>query len=200
MLYNLYLRFFYILNHPVLDLVKSAYADIMIYPDNRICIESTNTNFNVKDDESSDYELSYCYELVIPPSTEKQIREYMQMDLKKYFGVVARKEIRKIKCLVLSRMAGFTPKLSKVLPKSFDIEKETRKKYIYGQTVAFAVQLLNGQSQIPFVDESHFNGNISIDLPFNLTDLKALQAAFRKIGFDLTKEEKDLDVVVISDL
>lgn len=191
---------FYLLNHSLLNLIKNAYPEMMALPDNRICIESSNPNLNVKDNELSKYQFSFCYELVIPPSTEKQVREYMRTDLKKYFRVTEQKETRLMKCLVLRPRGGLLPPNKKEAGNNFDLEKDSKKKYIYNQPVSFALQLLNEYSSLPIIDETGIKTNISIDLPFDLTDVKTLQQAFWKSGFDLREEKKEIEVEVISDL
>ena len=188
----------YNLNKSLLDLIRDAYRNLMKYPDNRIMIESSKTNLlPSKDDPRSN---SYCYELVLPPSNEQQVLEYMQLDLQKYFGIAVRNEIRNLKCLVLQVAQDVTPSEKKEEAKDFDLQMDSKKKFIYNQPLSFALQLLNEYSPLPIIDESNIRTTISIDLPFDLTDIKALQEAFRQSGFDLREEQRKIEVSVISDL
>jgi hypothetical protein len=124
----------------------------------------------------------------------------LRTDLKKYFRVTAQKEKRLMKCLVLRKYEGELPDDKKETKNNFDLQKDTKKKYIYNQPLSFALQLLNEYSLLPIIDVTNLKTNISIDLPFDLTDIKALQKAFRNIGFDLSEEQKEIEVEVISDL
>lgn len=191
----------YLLNQSLLALMKDAYNDIMIYPDNRIIIESKNKHIDIKNNTPSKYNDLFCYETVNPPFTEKQWRKYMQEDLERYFQITVTKGNRKMKCLVLSRGENFKILAeNKSIKGSLDLEKETLKKSIRNTSPIRVVQLLNNYSQIPIVDESSSSTNISIDLPFYLTDIQALKEAFKKIGFNLKEEEREMEVAVISDL
>jgi len=185
------------LNQSFLNLVKDAFRDSMKYPDNRILIESSNVRLlPSKEDPRANY---YCYELVIPPCNDHQVREYMRQDLQKYFGIRVHNETRKIKCLVLRREQG-APSQKKEKAENFDLQRDSKRKFIYNEPLAFALQLLNEYSPLAIIDASNLKTNISIDLPYDLTDVKALQQAFKKSGFDLRQEQRDIEVTVISDL
>lgn len=185
------------LNQSFLTLVKDAFRDSIKFADNRILIESSKANLlPSKEDPRASY---YCYELTIPPGNDLQVREYMRQDLQKYFGIRVHNETRKIKCLVLrdGRTVPFT-KQKEV--KDYDLQENSKRKFIYNQPLPFALQLLNEYSRLPIIDLTNSKTNISIDLPFDLTDVKALQIAFKKSGFKLREEQRPLEVTVISDL
>lgn len=186
------------LNQSFLNLVRNAYRDSMKYPDNRTFIETSKASLlTSKNDSRSD---SYCYELVIPPSNEQQVRAYMQLDLQRYFGITVHNENRELKCLVLRVLKGDIQGVNNQNEKGFDLQKDSKKKFIYNQPLPFALQLLNQYSALPIIDASNLKATISIDLPYDLTDIKALQQAFRQTGFDLREEERTIEVSVISDL
>jgi thiol-disulfide isomerase/thioredoxin len=187
----------FLLNQSLLSLVKDAYRDSMRYPDNRIFIESANSNFSPENNTRPANQ--FCYELVIPPSTEEQIKQYFQMDLKKYFGITVHNEMRKMKCLVLEKLPQARAASDSFGDKSFDLQKNTLKKYIHNRSVASAVRLLNLYSNLPIIDESDVNGDISLDLPFDLTDIKGLQNSFARAGFTLKEDDRKLEVTLISD-
>src|SRR6185437_898928 len=100
----------------------------------------------------------FCYELNVPPATEEQIKQYMKMDLKKYFGITVHNEMRKIKCLVLQRSQQSNASTNTISDKSFDLQKNTLKKYIHNRSVSSALTLLNLYSAIPIIDDSNDKG------------------------------------------
>jgi thiol-disulfide isomerase/thioredoxin len=187
----------FLLNQSLLNIVKDVYRDSMPYPDNRIFIESANPKLH-KSNDASATDL-FCYELNIPPSSEKQIKQYMKMDLKKYFGITVHNDKRKMKCLVLQRSNQSKATSESLKDKRFDLQKNTLKKYIHNRNVSSAVRLLNLYSTLPIVDESNDKGDISLDLPFDLADVKGLQSSFNKAGFTLNEEERQIEVTIISD-
>jgi hypothetical protein len=185
------------LNQSFLNLVRDAFRDSMKYPDNRTFIESSKANLlPSKDDPRAN---SYCYELIIPSSNEQQVREYMQLDLQKYFGITVHNEVRQMKCLVLRVLKGGPQGINNENVKDFDLQKDSKRKYIYNQPLSFALKLLNEYSALPIIDASNLKATISIDLPYDLTDIKALQQAFRQTGFDLREEQRANEVSVVSD-
>ena len=190
----------YFLNQPLLDLVEEAYADLNIYQANRTIIESTNENFKNSDDPSFRYNHSFCYELIIPPSSQKQLMSYMKEDVKRYFRVMVRNERRKMKCWVLKKSATYKAPQQTNQQGNLDLEANSRKKYISNKSVSFAVHAINEYTPLPIIDETNTKDHISLELPYNLSDLKGLKKAFAKAGFDLKEEEREMEVTVIADL
>lgn len=190
----------YFLNQSLLDIVEEAYPDLNIYQANRTIIESTNENFQNTADPSIKYQHSFCYELVIPPGTQKQMISYMKEDVKRYFRVVVKNERRKMKCWVLKKSATYKAPQQKRPPGHFDLEADSRKKYVSNRSVSFVVHALNEYTPVPIIDETNTKDDISLDLPYDLTDIKGLKKAFAKAGFELKEEERETEVTVIADL
>lgn len=188
---------YFSLNSSLFSLAKEAYSNEIVYPDNRIVVESANKYFAVSYNDTAIYHHSYCYDLITPPSDEATIHSYIQNDLKKYFNIDLHKEIRKAKCLVLTRDSSASI-ITTIDSADIDIEKETVHKYIHGYTPAFIIKLLNRYTTLPIIDDTNSDGLININLPYNLNDVPALQQAFAQSGFQLTREEIPLEVIVIS--
>lgn len=188
----------YLINQPLLTIIKNAFRDSIRYTDNRIIIKLANTGTTLK---CGQIDKPFCYELMVPPVTEEGIRKYMQEDLKKYLGIRVYNEVRKMRCLVLKKIPKIPPASTrKVLNDKIDLQKDTRKKYIHNRSVAFSIKILNQYAALPILDESGVHENISIDLPFDLKDVKALKTSFKKAGFDPEEEEREIEVTVITDL
>lgn len=190
----------YFMNYPLLSLVKKGFDSLISFPDNRIIIESKNESFKILSSEDFKDSHSYCYELVIPPSTEKQVKEYIREDIKRYFRITVHNEMRKEKCLILKKRIDFKLPVIKKSEKKIELQKDSRQKYIHNVPIPVVLHLLNEYCSFPLIDESNIDVNISIDLPFDLTDIKALKGAFKKIGFNLEEEEREIEMNVISDL
>ena len=82
---------------------------------------------------------------------------------------------------------------------SYEIDNSASKKYIYNYPVAGVVKLLNFYSSIPIIDETTTTSKICIDLPDNINDTTQLKAAFNKAGLQLKEEDRELEVIVITD-
>lgn len=178
---------FYSINQSLLSLTKTAYNKEIPYENNRVFVS-----------DKAKFDKVYCYELILYDTTVEAMFGYLKDDLKRFFNISVKKEKRNMRCLVLK--AAFPPKNTAAdkLP-DLDIEEATLRKYIHNYPPSFVANLLNDYSTIPIMDETNFSKNISIDLPFSLTDIAGLQAAFKKIGIELKEEDRELEVILITD-
>jgi hypothetical protein len=122
----------------------------------------------------------------------------MQIDLHRYFNISVKREKRKMKCLVVGD-AGALKNEYVAGKESFEIDNSASKKYIYNYPVAGVVKLLNFYSSIPLIDETTTTSKICIDLPYNINETSQLKAAFNKAGLQLKEEDRELEVIVITD-
>jgi thiol-disulfide isomerase/thioredoxin len=189
----------YVLNQSLLSLYKRAFAEkITSYSDNRTLIEVADpSNFNYS--ESTKYNSTFCYELIVPPSTEEQIKKTMQMDLERFFHVTIKNVRRKMKCFVLKANRKADLFYSKYQISDLDIEQNTQHKYIRKYTASQAVKLLNQYFPLPLIDETGLINKIDLELPYDLTNITDLKECFFKQGFDLIEAEREIDVVVFTD-
>lgn len=188
----------YSFNASLFDLVKDAWAELGNYSLNRMRILSSNSFFNVVSNDPARYDHTYCYELLLPPTSEEHLKEVMRQDMKRYFNIEVHTERRMLECLVLSGVATVKINASTVEP-DMDVEKQTIKKFIHNYPDSFIVDILNRYSNIPIVNDLKQPVNISIDLPPDLNDTIALTKAFSAIGLSLKKTTRILNVAIISD-
>ena len=189
----------YAINQTLYSLVKIAYGNKIVFTDNRVILDvKEKEKFTISYDDTAAYHDQYSYDLIVPPTNDSMLLIYMQGDLKRYFNISAKKEILKMKCLVLS-VSG-TPKPAPAGVKTdFDLEPNTLEKYISNYPPAEVTKLLNNYTHLPIIDETNITSNITIDLPYNINDISKLQQAFAAKGFNLSEEERMLEVVVIND-
>lgn len=191
-------------NVKLLDLFQTAYENKMpFFSNNRVIKEVKNPDlFNQSFyQDTLAYSHSYCYDITVPPSTEEEVSRYMQEDLERIFKITAVTGKRKLPCIVLTS----SPELKKAFIKNntsghIDLEKESLHKFIHNYPVTAAIQLLNSYCPIPVIDESRFNENISIELPYDLTDTKALIQSLTNAGFTVKEEQRLIDVTVLKDI
>jgi len=190
----------YAVNQSLFSLTRTAYNNEIPFPDNRVILEVKDENkFRARDGDTAAYHYKYSYELMVPPATsDSSVLSEMQNDLERYFNISIRKEIRKIKCLVLTGLTttNSAPSAKKA---GFDLEKNTPKKYIYNYPPDGMARILNLFSSTPVINQIKTTTNLSVDLPYNINDVKKLQHAFAKAGITLKEEYRDMEVVVISD-
>ncbi|HEY5408358.1 MAG TPA: redoxin domain-containing protein [Ginsengibacter sp.] len=192
-------------NLSLLDLFKSAFEDekVPYFINNRIIMEVKDpTAFGQSFyDDTLKYSHTYCYDITVPPSTDEEVYRYFREDLERIFKVTAVIEKRKLPSIVLKA----SPQIQKALakkntPRLVDVEKETLHKFIHNTPIVFAIQLLNSYSPLPIIDESNLNANISIELPYDLSDTKALMQSLTNAGFNVKEEQRLIDVTVLKDV
>lgn len=197
---------FYMYNAQPLMLLRDAYPDELNCPPNRIAIESNNQFFPgpATGAENRFYTNAFCYDLVIPPTTINELRQYIREDMKRYLGVTVISEMRKMNCIVLRRINSMKPPGSPGGEPAMDIDRFSTRKYIRNEPMSIFTALLNNlpaTKSIPVIDETNISGNIDVELPFDLYDLSpaTLKTFLQKKGIEAVEMEKVITVSVIKD-
>lgn len=190
----------YAFNVSLFHLIRNAFKDLASYPNNRIRIVSTNPYFDMQDDALQRYQHLYCYDLILAPTNEKEMRIAMQEDMKRYFNIKIYPQKRKIKCLVITANNTSISRAEAMDPKpGVDLEKQSIHKYINHYPASSIASLLNRYSNIPIVNELKNEYQWSIDLPKDINDTAALTAAFAKAGLTLQELCREVDLMIITD-
>lgn len=185
-------RYYY--NQPLLFLLRSAYDELEFIPDNRIRIAIVDSSGIT----AAEREQLYCYELMIPYTSESMLKIYMRQDMQRYFGASLRKDSTWMTALVVKR--GLFPIKRSATEQSLDLDKTTLRKHIHNYPLHRVIQLLNNYSQIPIINEAGDNSStpVAIDLPYDLEDIQGLTKSFESIGLQLKKEKRIIEIVTIS--
>lgn len=152
----------------------------------------------------------YSYESVSPLKyTEQELRARMAKDLDFFFRVDSKKEIRKIPCLILKQITGSKPPLTtaKQLPEH-ELNMTGQGAYLYSQKnsgITELVHTLNNDTwlrRLPYViDETGYS--LPLDLELNIgedpSDINAWRNALQKYGLDLVAEERELEMLVLTE-
>ena len=190
----------YILNRSLRQYISEAYAGIIDgFSNNRIILD-------VRNPEQFQVELNpvyfYCYDLTIPPMPVGLFdsKKYLQEDLKRAFNISIHKEKRKLNCFVLTAGDGIAASYSKFDKRDLDLATTSIKKYIHNYPVGKAIAFLD-RFVTPLIVETAITNNIDIDFPdnFNLSDITAIIKVLKKSGFHIEEQERELEVVVITD-
>lgn len=148
----------------------------------------------------------YDYALKVPLNLSDQVFAIMQQDLVRYFRLNAKVERRKVKCLVLEKIAGENkiqtrggiPATNFGRPNQTDI-------YFVNQPFQTFFSFLNGlidyQSLFtPFEDGTGYQGNIDFSIKADdMPDLGAIKSNLLKYNLKLVEKEYVTNVLVLSD-
>ncbi|MFC4872110.1 TlpA family protein disulfide reductase [Negadavirga shengliensis] len=173
----------------------------------RFIIETNSTLPRVP--ELNNYNQYYCYDLICrydgaEDGISKAISKYMIDDLDKAFNVKSHEEKKLVKCWVLKEYGD-----SKVYQepvgegmgfKANAEELEPGKQLIIENFfVRNLTQLLNYNSEIPFVNKVGNKGKISFIVTWKPNNVKAMSAELRKYGLEIALEDMERDVIVLRD-
>jgi hypothetical protein len=191
---------YYALNSPLISLMRTAYPEVLKYPINRIVVESSNVDtlnlFNTSD--SNRYFISFCYELIMPPSTVEEFRIYVKEDLKRYFKLSARTEQRNKNCLtIIPSNIHSTGGAEEI-----DMEENNRSKFIKNQPLSVLANVLNAHpafSLTPAIIEGDLNKRVDLAFPSTFYQLTKSEVTsfLRKSGFVIKEEVRSIEVAVI---
>ncbi|MBB5441314.1 thiol-disulfide isomerase/thioredoxin [Pedobacter sp. AK017] len=189
------------INQPLRVLINEAYYDIINgLPENRVILKVKNPDkYGFR--YGSAY--SYCYDLSIAPTAVASFNfgDHLKNDLKRYFNVSASKEKRTLLCYVLNNKSNITGSLTKFNKQMLDLEDNSIKKYIHSYSVAEVLSFMDRLNK-PLIDETGVSGQkIDVDFPdhFDMKNEKAVIEVLKKAGFEIKEEEREIEVVVITD-
>lgn len=197
----------YVINYPLVSLIKIAYSNIFRYPLNRTILDIEDSSKLLKilpptsaKDKYSNY---YCYEVITPPVSAKQITTYLQDDIRRSFGLIAKNEMRTINCYALKiKNKHLVQKLlTKGGPVEEDIDKNSLFKHLKNKPFSSLVEILNSLLKYPLIDKSNLTVKVDIELPYNIYNfnIKLLNEFLTKNGLILEEYKNTLEVAVITD-
>jgi len=189
----------FVINQPLRALYRSAYRNLIHFPDNQISFENKDTTLfgrlDLSDPKSSS-EL-YSYDLNTAPGKINELIQYMQSDLEKFFRLSVTSEKRELICYVIK--APIDSNRLVTLGKETDwVNKDHYINIINSRTDEVLAEL-NRLSPVPFIDETGLTKSIDMKLPEKLEDTAGIIKVLTETGFDVKKEKRLMDIVVIKD-
>jgi thiol-disulfide isomerase/thioredoxin len=174
----------------------------------RAVFQVTDSSLLRTDDYFSDKN-RFCYSLILPASIDTRGRrmKFMQQDLLNYFGYVGKFVIMKMPYwrLVATDEARIKLKTKGDTPYSPVSDHEQHFSVLLkNQSISYLIYeyLPTHTNSMPFYNETGIQGNIDITLNFNtmLSNFWEIRQAFEKNGLDLVEGEKEMQVLVITEI
>ncbi len=149
----------------------------------------------------------FSYEIMLPFRLREYYKHYMKVDLDRFFAarlnLVGNKEKRKFPAYVLVRLDD--KPISTTLDSALIyVRQNTDQSGLTAHTIRQLRFLLREkledlEKNIAFVDETNLKDDtpVSIPLPQRIDDLSPLRDALRKVGLDLVKEPRDIEVLIV---
>lgn len=197
----------YVVNFPILKMYMMAWGRLLYFPPNRILLETGDTSrfiYRPRDGYRADWNRrnSYVYESVLPASTPDSLRLLtMRRDLDRYLSLHGRMEKRRLPCYVLSLRGADTALFRSKGGKALNtLNAAGGIKELRNAKLSNILWQMNRQpGSIPVVDETHYSGTADMTLKVSsFSDIPAVQAALAPYGLQLKKEERELQVFVLT--
>lgn len=201
----------YFLNFSILNAYKTLWSHLMdIKP---LSSTANRIILNVKDKSKYIYEPSYgpkeewerknqiCYESITPDTGGDLQDQYRLMisDLNRLLGTEAHWEKRKIKCLVLLKIAKEDRIKSKGGESDLSFDKPI-KSFRNTSLDNLVYTLNNYEGNPPTFNGTGYKDNIDMDLKINSwTDIQKIKEELQQYGLDLREEERELDMFVLTE-
>lgn len=192
-------------NVPLYWYYRAAYgADSVWFGLNRIEINMKQPQRIYYSDTCGTYEewkskYAYCYQLIIPHTRRATLLNTLGQDLVRMFPDIDVKiEKRKKLCWVLSKAANYTPLIGAEIPLDKSGGYRLRNSFLKGFIGHMNVFMLQN-SPYPLLDETGITDRITLHIKVKLTDMELLAAELKDYGLKLTKEYRDINVLVFRD-
>ena len=202
-----------LLNTSIVWLYKIAIGQSRseFFPDNRLMLQVKDSSVvtypwepDMSKFDSWKQHNTYCYEVHIGDTAiRKDMFEFMRNDLNRYFsayGIQGKLERRKMECFVLTRISSKDKIRSKggaykhsVGVFNFIVNNAKMDEFI---SEIQSYYLVN--SKLPIVDGTGYSEDVDIELDCNMSSLESINAALVKYDLEFRKEEKEIDMIVIS--
>lgn len=144
----------------------------------------------------------YNYQLIAGrPLSRQELLKAMREDLDRYFGLKATWEKRKKNCLIFTMFDSTKAQGKSTIKSQFILDTRTD---LDSVTVRDAIYFMEQSSffydERPIVDETNFKGLLlGIHFFANCYNIKEFDKALSKFGMHIKEEEREVDVLVISD-
>jgi thiol-disulfide isomerase/thioredoxin len=142
----------------------------------------------------------YCYELIAPASSCRQLKQMMQDDLKRYIGLTASMEKRKTKCLILAAEDTNTVSSRNRGELYWNLsDYHIRMKNIpFNRFLVYLMYSTNLYfGPYPIIDETGIKGNIDMDFFADASNPESLNGALKKYKMSFTVQEREIDILVL---
>jgi hypothetical protein len=143
----------------------------------------------------------FCYELSLPIEKSNQIFQWMQQDLLRFFDLDVSIQKRRLPCLILTNAGSLKNGISERQNSSIalhnqneDLHYTKRKKMAKTiESLIYLTQTFN----LPFVDQTNANTDLSIPLPLKVNSIDELNQLLKNYGLLLVRENREIDFLII---
>lgn len=155
--------------------------------------------YPTKEDSLKSNQNSYCIDFIIPENESNNLNSFFQIELNNHLPVKGVIQKKVISCLVLRPIEG--KQLNIQTTEKTDNEDSFSSLEYSGKGIIFNsfIQYLENELEYPVYDATgltkHYNIEFHRD---NIEPLKSTKDSLAKMGLELVKDQKEMDVLVIT--
>ena len=180
-------------NYPLFKLYSIAMGLPSYWSSKRIVLnDSSIQHYQIHNYRTEAPRKAFCYELLLPVGSPKDMKAMLLADLERTFNISARLEEQELSCLVLKAI-GDTGHL-------FDEHQaaaETGKQSIRHRPMSYLIDYLDRQSDLPVLDETGIKGNIDMDFKGSTQLPEQLNQSLAVYGLKATVQARKMQVMVL---
>ena len=189
----------YATNMPIINIYRSAYRNIIHFPDNRVLVVGKDSSRfkKINHRDTATYDNVYSFDITVPPTSFENLIKDVQHNLESSFNTKVSTEKREIKCYVLQSSPEVYKSYTKGSKQEYHLSNIDAKKYVHNYSMADLIHDLNyNYLSVPLIDDAHLKQHVDINFPRVLSESNIL-TALQRAGFKIKEEERLMDVVVI---
>lgn len=191
---------FFQTNASIMHLYKKALGLSSVFPDKQVLLESPRARaYQTGNWQEEKAAKAFCYELLLPQDKAGELQAFMQEDLRRHFGLVARVEERKLESWVLQRRKRAPAPRSQGGPAldNFFSPGEPDK-FLQHKPLDVLIRYLDQHATpFPVVDQTGITHPVDLRLDTRSLELEALNAQLAAYGLELRLQQVPLRVLVI---
>lgn len=177
------------------ELQKFSRARLILNVKDTLPFDTDNTTISWKNQNL------YNYEIQLTPSPKKKVQQIVKQDLQRFFGYQVRLEVRVINCWVVRAIDN---PLAINFPKNIHSETNLYDNggseiYLNNCPLSDLLTKLESLHGEPFLNETNIKVPVKLQLPSNLKEMSALKKSLASQGILISKESRELPVIILSD-
>ena len=137
----------------------------------------------------------YCFDIIVKDSDKANLYKIMQAEAMKLLGMKANIEKRTVDVYVLQKVADILKESTKKEPSGESSGKGIKSENL---EMDFLVNFLANNLQKPVVDETNLKGKYDINFEYAEEDPNSLKKALESLGLRISKEKREVEMLIIS--
>ena len=185
----------YLVNQPLFQIYRAVFEEQMTSPMNRVVFDFYNRQLIRWFRDNT----LFSYQVSVPPLARPALLKYLEQDLTSKFHITFKTEKKLRNCYVLKSNPESDIPFSKGGESKWVVDDLDRHKYIRNYALDLILENFNALSSLPLLNETGISAKLDLDIPYEKLTEQTMIASFRKAGFSVTLEPREINVLIMTD-